>query len=108
MVLKHDIKSTVGENLNGWHNLRSRRKLNALDILGSISSCFGSPRSLSHTHSWEEDKQLDSQNGWKSSLEIPLSEIISFILTTWYALKVGFPFEFCQTESSENVLSTFW
>ena len=35
--------------------------------------------------------------------EIPMGKIISFILTKWNALAVVFPFEFCQTESSENV-----
>lgn len=35
--------------------------------------------------------------------EIPMGKIISFILTKWNALEVVFPFEFCQTESSENV-----
>ena len=59
----------------------------ALRLLGSISSRFVSPPSLPHTtdavfffflqfvyfyfangRSWEEDKQPDSQNSWKSSL----------------------------------------
>lgn len=40
--------------------------------------------------------------------EIPTSKIISIIRTEQSALKVVFPFEFCQIDNSENVHIIFW